>query len=292
MGPQFWFACWVSLQALGCSTKKPEETTYFDRTISPILQDSCVSTNTGANCHVTQERGNAIGNLSLANFEDLSKRHDLLVNYGPYGLPNMLLKNVAPYDILYTPYDGASFNVRTDIRHSGGQTLGITSSGFHTLKAWIAGGATKNNANTPPVPASKDDCSEVVPDDPAFMADTDPTTADFVEFKTRVHPILGDSCAAGNCHGSPANSLRLVCATGAKSVSNDVLARWNYFAATQYIATTAQNLGASEVLRRPLDPAGGGVYHEGGAVFANQSDAGYVTLRDWVTHHGPNRAPP
>src|SRR5262245_37041178 len=85
----------VSLCALlvsACSSKEPKTETYFDRTISPILQSSCVSTNTGANCHITQEHGNALGNLSLAKYSDLIKRRDLLINYGPYGLPNMLLK--------------------------------------------------------------------------------------------------------------------------------------------------------------------------------------------------------
>src|SRR4051794_15290764 len=49
--------------ASGCTTKQPTENTYFDRTINPILQNSCVHTNTGANCHFTQEpKGNAIGN--------------------------------------------------------------------------------------------------------------------------------------------------------------------------------------------------------------------------------------
>jgi hypothetical protein len=51
-----------------CSAKEPKTQTYFDRTISPILQSSCVSTNTGANCHITQEHGNALGNLSLATY--------------------------------------------------------------------------------------------------------------------------------------------------------------------------------------------------------------------------------
>src|SRR5690242_4096695 len=69
--------------ASACSAEEPKTETYFDRTISPILQSSCVSTNTGANCHITQEHGNALGNLSLASYSDLIKRRDLLINYGP-----------------------------------------------------------------------------------------------------------------------------------------------------------------------------------------------------------------
>ena len=89
--------------AAGCTTKEATKDTYFDRAIAPILQDSCGSTNTGANCHVTQDKkGNAIGNLSVKSYEDVVRRRDLLVTYGPYNLPNFLLKNVDPFTILLT----------------------------------------------------------------------------------------------------------------------------------------------------------------------------------------------
>ena len=52
-----------------CTTKEPTETTYFQRTISPILVTSCVRTNTGAACHVADPKGNAFGNLDLATFD-------------------------------------------------------------------------------------------------------------------------------------------------------------------------------------------------------------------------------
>jgi hypothetical protein len=271
--------------ATGCSTKQATENTYFDRTISPIIQDSCVHTNTGANCHFTQPKGNAIGNLSLESYDDLIKRRDLLVNYGPYGLPNMLLKNVDSFDLLLTAYDGKPITVKTDIRHSGVKIVGLTTAGFNTIKNWIQGGANKNNAITPPIPVERDPCTDIYPSDPAFQPGSDPATADFQEFKANVQPIVGDSCAAGNCHGSPTNSLRFVCATGANT---DVLARWNYFAATAYLATTPEGLGGSEILRRPLDPQAGGAYHEGGVIFASQMDDGYVKLLAWAKSHGPN----
>src|SRR5260221_532568 len=85
-----------------------------------------------------------------------------------------------------------------------------------------------DRAITPPLPIDLDPCSQEVPANPSFQADVDPSDADFPEFKALVHPVLGESCALGNCHGSPTNALRLVCGG-----SDDVLARWNYFAATQ-----------------------------------------------------------
>src|SRR5450432_1644735 len=217
-GPPFGVWALAAMSALasmvgGCTTKHPTEDTYFDRTISPIIQDSCVHTNTGANCHFTQPKGNAIGNLSLESYEDLVKRRDLLVNYGPYGLPNMLLKNVDSFDLLLTAFDGTPITVRTDIRHSGVKIVGLTTAGFNTIKNWIQGGANKNNALAAPVVATRDNCTDVYPNDPAFQPDSDPQAADFQEFKTYVQPVVGDTCAAGNCHGSPSNTLRLVCAT-------------------------------------------------------------------------------
>jgi len=295
-GPPFgvWaFAATAAFAVLtgGCSTKQPTDDTYFDRTVSPILQNSCVHTNTGANCHITQPKGNAIGNLSLESYEDVVKRRDLLINYGPYGLPNMLLKNVEAFDVLLTAYDGTQFTVRTDIRHSGVKIVGLTTAGFNTIKQWIQDGANKNNSVAAPVIPPRDDCTDSYPSDPKFDPNTDPTTPDFQEFKATVHPMVGDSCAAGNCHGSPTNSLRFVCATQG-SANTDVLARWNYFAASAYLATTAAGIGSSEILRRPLDPKTGGAYHEGGAIFGAQTDPGYAALLTWAKDHGPNMTAP
>jgi hypothetical protein len=271
-----------------CSAKKPTEQTYFDRTIKPILQDSCVSTNTGANCHTTDAKGNAFGNLGLSRYDEIAKRRDLLVNYGPYGLPNMLLKNVDSFGVRITAYDGTEIAIKTDIRHAGGKTIGLTSAGFNTLKRWINDGASESNAPLPVLPAERDDCSETFPTVPGFDPNPDPNPPpDFQDFKQNVQPILGDTCAAGNCHGSESNSLRLVCAESS-SGNSDVLARWNYYQATQYLATQQQNLGASEILRRPLDPAAGGSYHEGGAIFSSQSDPGYQAILNWANAHGPN----
>ena len=111
-------------------------------------------------------------------------------------------------------------------------------------------------------------------------------TDDYEDFKSKVHPVLAQNCAAGNCHGAESNSLRLVCDIG--TTDADVLARWNYFAAVQYLATKPGELATSEILRRPLDPAAGGAYHEGGPIFPNQSDPGYKAILEWANVHGPN----
>src|SRR4051794_29015591 len=115
--------CLAFFSLFSCSAKKPTQETYFDRTIKPILQDSCVSTNTGSNCHVADAKGNAFGNLDLTSYAQIAKRRDLLVSYGPYALPNMLLKNVESFGVRLEAYDGTPLSVKTDIRHAGSTTL-------------------------------------------------------------------------------------------------------------------------------------------------------------------------
>jgi len=75
-----------------CTTLEPQVSTYFDATISPILETSCVHANTGAGCHVADAKANAFGNLDLSSFEGIDHRRDLLLDYGPYQQPSLLVK--------------------------------------------------------------------------------------------------------------------------------------------------------------------------------------------------------
>src|SRR5262245_62548529 len=91
----------IAIVALGpaCSTKKPEESTFFERTISPVLTTSCVRTNTGAGCHVVDPKGNALGNLDVSTYAGVARRRDLLVEYGPYGQPAFIVKKVDQFQV-------------------------------------------------------------------------------------------------------------------------------------------------------------------------------------------------
>src|SRR5258708_35857643 len=79
----------LGLSPTGCETKEPQASSYFSRTIAPILATSCVRTNTGAGCHVADDKGNAFGNLDVSSFDGVNHRRDLLIDYGPYGQPAM-----------------------------------------------------------------------------------------------------------------------------------------------------------------------------------------------------------
>lgn len=282
-------AALVALLPASCTTKEPEQTTYFDRTISPILTTSCVRTNTGAGCHVADAKGNALGNLDVASYDGVAKRRDLLLEYGPYGQPAMLVKNVDPFQVDVQSYDGKKVTITTDIKHAGGTILDPTGSAYQTLRRWIQNGATANNGGAPPSTIERLPCSTFMPARADFDLTKDPPNPDFGTFRDRVNPVLtgrtqsgdqknGGSCSAGNCHGTLANSLYLTCAESPEQV------RWNYLAAEEYLAQTAEQ---SELARRPLSPAQGGAYHEGGVIFTSPSDEGYVAISDWAHEHGP-----
>ena len=280
-------AAFVALAPASCKTKEPESSTYFDRTISPIVTTSCVRTNTGAGCHVADAKGNALGNLDASSFANLTKRRDLLVDYGPYGQPAFLVKNIDSFQVEVQTYDGKKVAITTDIKHVGGPILDPTGSAYTTLRRWIQNGATANNTGVPPSSAPRQPCSPFIPARAGFDVSKDSPHGDFGQFKDRVNPVLtgkqgagqqGSSCAAGNCHGTVANSLYLTCGDTPEQI------RWNYLAAEEYLAQTPE---LSELLRRPLSPAQGGAYHEGGVVFSSPSDGGYTALGDWARAHGP-----
>jgi hypothetical protein len=262
----------------GCEKKEPQPSTYFDRSIAPILQTSCVRTNTGAGCHVADARGNAFGNLDLSTYAGVDRRRDLLIDYGPYLQPSLLVKNVAPYTLPLVLWDGTKIAVTTDIKHTGGPILNTTDSAYLTLRRWIENGATVNNTGValPYVPNTP--CSGAVPSVPGFDPTQDPTAADFSTFAQLINPLLRQSCAAGNCHGTQVNTLYLTCGETPAEV------RYNYFAAVDYLAASAEQ---SEIARRPLATSQGGSFHEGGPIFTTVNDPGYVQILAWGNAHGP-----
>ena len=270
----------------GCSrAEEPEETTFYSRRIEPVLEQSCAASPTRSGCHVRSEDGrHALGNLSVESYEDLALRRDLLITYGPYGVPGLLLKAVPNFSLGLTSWKSAAPTViTTRIAHVGDQGIDFTSPGFTTIDNWIRNGAAENNAGGGPSAVPRDDCAEDLGADPAFDQNVDPAAADFDLFARSVSPILADSCAASNCHGSRANTLYLTCGDGPEQV------RWNYFAAADYVSADPE---ASELLRRVLASSSGGSYHEGGAIFDSIADPDYQALLEWARQKGgPSRVP-
>jgi hypothetical protein len=268
-----------------CSrAEDPEETTFYDRKIAPVLEGSCVRSPTQSSCHVAADnKGNALGNLSMETYDTLTLRRDLFLEYGPYGMPALLLKAVPPQSLKLTSWDNESQFITTDIAHAGGSLFDVTSVSFSTLRKWIENGAQENNAPLDPGDKAATPCTSQIGSSPLFDPAVDPTAPDFGTFRDRVNPVIGESCAAGNCHGNPSNSLYLTCGDSPEQI------RWNYFAASDYVSVDPTS---SEILQRTLSPSQGGTYHEGGTIFDDANEQGYLAIRDWaVEKGGPSNVP-
>jgi hypothetical protein len=280
--------CSSFLVAFGaCSEREeePEATTFYSRRVEPILEESCAASPTRSGCHVKSEDGrHALGNLSVDSYEDLALRRDLLTIYGPYGVPGLLLKVVPDFKIGLTSWKSVDpVTITTRIAHVGDQGIDFTSPGFTTIDSWIRNGAAENNATIDHSARPNGECPTAVGKDPAFDQTRDPAGADYAVFTSGVNAILGQSCAASNCHGAKSNALYLTCGT------SDEQSRWNYFAAADYVSTDPE---ASEILRRVLAGTSGGTYHEGGAIFESIEDFQYVKLLEWAkAKAGPSRVP-
>ena len=264
----------LALAGASCGKDASVQTsTYFDRTIQPILTHSCSRQTTG--CHVADPRGNAVGNLDTTSFATVDRRHDLLVTYGPYSAPGLLTKVGGPQTLTVSTLDGP-IEITTDIRHAAGSGIDVTSEGYATLRRWMDGGATEENvgltSGTHLVPTGE--CMTTIPNDPGFASFDGSKTFD--EFASKVQPVL-KKCSAGSCHGNLVADLSLTCGT------DDAQLKWNHYIASQFLSATPES---SELLRRPLDPAQGGVFHEGGIVFNTSSDQEYAALLAWAKNQG------
>ncbi|HEX3775181.1 MAG TPA: hypothetical protein VHV51_11995, partial [Polyangiaceae bacterium] len=270
----------LGLAALTTSACKTQESSdhsnYYDRKIGPVVVQACATSPTKSGCHVAaDDHGNALGNLNVTSYDSLTKRRDLLLRYGPYGLPALLLKVAPPFPVALTTWQSDTpILITTDISHVGGSLLDLTSPSFTLLDTWITNGYAVNNAPAADPTFAQTPCTNNLGSDPAFDPTTDPTTLDYPDFVSNVNPVIGSRCAAGNCHGAAANSLYLTCGTTAEST------RWNYFALGDYVSA---DTGTSEILRRALSPSAGGVYHEGGTIFETMNDPGYQALVQWAT---------
>ncbi len=267
----------VAAIAGACSVREPTSDTYFDRSIAPLLTTTCARGPTGGGCHVSDARGNAFGNLDVSSFERLDKRRDLLVPFGPYGQPGLLLKVLPPAQFDVRAFDGTSASMTSDVRHTGGSVLDPSGSAYRTLRRWIDGGATLNNSGKPPAAYASLPCSARAASSTRDLT-LDPPRADFARFRDEVHPALLARCGSGNCHGAAANELSLPCGQAPEEI------RASYWAATDYLGSTPEQ---AELVRRTLAPGAGGTFHEGGTIFESPDDPDYQKILGWAAAHGP-----
>jgi hypothetical protein len=274
--------------AIGCAPRDLPTGSYFDDNIQPILSTSCVRQNTG--CHLATPAGTAVGNLDMSSFDSLMRRDDVLDPYGPYPLPLALLKTGDPITIRVetfgetdgVPLEDRLVDVTTDIRHAGGSTFDLGTSGFALVQQWVRNGHTRTGSPPRTLRVSEGACRSGAGTAPGF----DPSAAPgpgFGPFVASVNSVLVSSCAGGVCHGNPSADMYLSCG------ATDAEQRWNYWVATQFVS---ESTSVSEILRRPLSVLRGGTFHEGGDVIDSTEDVRYRAIFDWAASLTPEELRP
>lgn len=279
----------LAVLACACQPAEPNSYSYYDERVAPVLQ-SCARSPAGSGCHLADADGTALGNLDLSSYDALMRRDDALPAYGPYSVGLLLLKAGQQLEVQVETFDPDQrfVAITTDIRHNNGQTIDLGSTGYATLKQWIEAGHARSGVQDETLRESVGPCRNGIVHAPGW----DPGFADryadsYSRFVGQVQPVLARTCAGSECHGSPIADLYLACG------SNDEELRWNFWVAVQHVTTPAST---SELLRRPLSTYRGGVFHEGGNVFASTEDADYTVIREWadelVAEHPEAIAPP
>jgi len=273
----------LAVLATGCGDSPPGRT-FYERNIEPILLQKCAGNTSG--CHSTNAGDPyqfAAGNLDVTSFDNVQKRRDVLVPFGAYAYPLLLIKAVPPgalklyYDTKVTGVD--PFHP-LEVQHSGLAILDVNSDAYFTLQNWLDNGATENGLKpaTPPQTGSGS-CSHGIP--PGFVKATyvnATTQGSFDTFKSAVQPILTrHGCTAGSCHGAPQSDFYITCGE-----SDDELA-FNFSQAWSFVNAPVED---SQILRVPLAAGAGGRGHTGGDQFSSTSDSEYALIRAWASQIG------
>ena len=195
-------AALLLLFTTACGRNDAPGTTYYERTIQPILTASC-GTAGGGLCHADDGYGRANGNLDVTSYEALTRREDVLRRFGSYPYPLLLMKGLSIDGSMgITMRVGDVPDVPLNILHGGGQRLSIDSEAFMTLQLWLENGHTENGL--PPLPGEpkdRGDCSTLIRFDlfaqPTLDA-VDTGSPGYVKFQNEVWPwIKGGTGADG-----------------------------------------------------------------------------------------------
>jgi hypothetical protein len=267
--------CWLAAAYVlsGCEQRQVSTYSYYEERIAPILDVGCQRQTTG--CHVDDGRGFALGNLDLSSYESLDRRQDVLPAFGPYPVGLLLLKAGNSVQVDVRTIDPGRVSITTDIRHAAGTgSIAQGSRNYSALKQWIDGGHARNGVPESTPRVSEGACSHTLLERPYIDTRSVPRDSDsYARFTRDVAPVLRERCAGSSCHGSQQADLYLTCGNG------DAEQRWNYELALRYLDEVA---ASSELLRRPLATGAGGVFHEGGDVFADVNDPDYKKILAWA----------
>ena len=264
----------LAATAGGCGSDDPPGQTFYEREIEPILIGSCAG-NTGG-CHAVDPDDPfafAAGNFDVTSFELVQRRRDVLLAYGAYGTPLLLIKAVGATGELGVTYDGEFRPL--EVQHAGGGILAVGSDAYLTLLEWTSNGATENGLPPPAEPAEgQGDCSTYVPDE--FDDGPPQGEATFGQFVSDVMPVL-QACSSGNCHGAPQADFYITCG------DNDRQLAFNFAQARAFVDNP---VGNSQILQVPLSVGGTGTIHTGGSHFDSADDDDYRAIESWAADAG------
>ncbi len=279
----------LAVCAIGCDDQPPAGPKFYERVIQPILTQNCVFQQ-GA-CHKDDGNGNALGNLDLTSYANITKRKDVLRTYGSFPLPLLLLK-ASGGAVPPIPYkgstDGSTQFYPSEIQHVGGATLSVTSTAFLELQKWMANGAAEDGSvvqkaqQTGTGPCNPDFMT-VRPDVVAQLTTVDTTTQAFKDFTANVEPFVTKNCAFSTCHSGEQSDFFLTCQGDG---SNDA-SKFNFLEAQAFVGNPPET---SLILLKPLSPSGGGTVHTGGVFFQDKTDATWQKFLAWATEVGQSTA--
>ena len=212
-----------------------------------------------------------------------SKRRDLLLDYGPYGQPALLVKNVAAVPVEVQTFDGQK--VDDHDRHQARRRLDPRSRRERLPDAapldrqrrdreQLRRAARRTSQRTP--------CTDVVPGAARFDPTKDPPDAGLrARSATSVNAA---SLGAVVRRRATATAPRRTSCTS-RAATSPSRSAGTTSSPSDYLAQTPEQ---SELLRRPLAPSQGGAFHEGGIVFnAHERRRLPGALSDWAKEHGP-----
>jgi hypothetical protein len=276
------------LTAAACDSGPAGAPQYYERVIQPILTASCVRQQ-GA-CHKDDGTGNALGNLDLTSYANITRRRDVLRTYGSYPVPLLLLK-ASGADVPPIPYkgrtDGQTVFLPSEIQHAGGATISVDSNAFLELQQWMANGAQEDGSVAlTPQQMGSGSCNpnfmQLRPDIAAQLSTVDTTSQAFKDFASNVEPVITKSCAFGTCHSGEQSDFFITC----QGSGSDDASKFNFLAAQAYVANPSTG---SLILLKPLAPTAGGVAHTGGVFFQSKDDSTWQALSNWAAEAGTSQ---
>ncbi|MBK9032929.1 MAG: PD40 domain-containing protein [Myxococcales bacterium] len=261
-----------------CGGDPPPGRTYYERTIEPILIQSCAGNTSG--CHRTNTDDPfdfAAGNFDVSSFDNVQKRRDVLQPFGSYPVPLLLIKAVGPGQ-LQMAYGDEFRDVM--VNHAGGNIFQVGSDAYLTLLTWTENGATENGLRPASPPRTGEGaCTPTLPPnfDPVAFAADPVFVANSARFDSDVAPVLA-TCNSGNCHGAPQSDFFITCGDTAEQRAFNFSQAWAFVDAP---------VDESQILRVPLAAGAGGGPHTGGDRFSGMGDADYQRIHDWAEAVGP-----